>query len=93
MQEILDKSREHCRPRILVIINPGNPTGSVLKKDNIEKIIKFAKLNHLMIIADEVYQHNVYAGEFHSIKKVMCELGISVELTSLMSLSKGYTGK
>ena len=45
-----------------------------------------------MVIADEVYQHNIYAegAQFHSFKKVMSELGIQLELASCMSLSKGY---
>ena len=78
-----------------MVINPGNPTGSVLKKQNIEEILKFAAKHRLMVIADEVYQHNVYAegSAFHSAKKVLCELGLNIELASLMSASKGYMGE
>ncbi|XP_047027244.1 alanine aminotransferase 1-like [Helicoverpa zea] len=84
--------------RALVAINPGNPTGQVLKRENIEKIIKFAKENSLMIFADEVYQDNVYAkgSKFYSFKKVMTEMGApynTVELASFMSISKGYMGE
>ncbi len=39
---------------MLVVINPGNPTGQVLSRDNIEQVIKFAHDNHLFLIADEV---------------------------------------
>jgi len=41
--------------RALVVINPGNPTGNVLSKENIEEIIKICYDNELGIIADEVY--------------------------------------
>lgn len=41
--------------RALVVINPGNPTGNVLSKENIEEIIKICYDNELVIIADEVY--------------------------------------
>ena len=53
------------------MINPGNPTGQVLTRDNIESVIKFAYTEHLFIFADEVYQHNVYDenSAFHSFKK------------------------
>lgn len=80
---------------MLCVINPGNPTGSILSKNNIAEIIKFARRNNLMIIADEVYQHNIYAegAQFHSFKKVMSELGIQLELASCMSVSKGYMGE
>lgn len=61
MERSLNESKAHCRPRVLAVINPGNPTGAILKKENIVEIIKFARRNNLMIIADEVYQHNIYA--------------------------------
>ena len=43
-------------PRAIVVINPGNPTGNVLSKQNLEDVIKFAHRNKLFIFADEVYQ-------------------------------------
>ena len=43
-------------PRAIVIINPGNPTGNVLSKKNLEDVIKFAYKNKLFLFADEVYQ-------------------------------------
>ena len=77
--------------KAIVVINPGNPTGSVLTRENIVDIIKFAKENRLIIIADEVYQHNIWAegAKFYSFKKVMNEIGVQTELASLMSASKG----
>lgn len=59
-------------PRVLVVMNPGNPTGQVLHRDNIEDIIRFAYQERLLIFADEVYQDNVYVEgcKFHSFKKV-----------------------
>lgn len=49
-------------------------------------------------MADEVYQHNVYAegSAFHSFKKVLMEMGPEykdMELASFMSTSKGYMGE
>ncbi|XP_015786109.1 alanine aminotransferase 2 [Tetranychus urticae] len=95
LKRALDNDRSLCRPKAIVIINPGNPTGSVLNKENIKEIINFAKEEKLIIIADEVYQHNVYkeGAAFHSFKKVMHELGINLELASLMSSSKGFMGE
>ena len=43
-------------PRCLVVINPGNPTGQVLAESDVKDAIEFAKQNHLIILADEVYQ-------------------------------------
>lgn len=79
-----------------MVINPGNPTGAVLTKENIVQIIQFARNNNLLIIADEVYQHNIWkeGAEFHSFKKVLKENSVeNLELVSLMSASKGYMGE
>ena len=48
--------------RALVVINPGNPTGGVLGRENQDDIVRFCEKNKLVLIADEVYQTNVYAG-------------------------------
>lgn len=75
-----------------MVINPGNPTGAVLSEENIAEIVKFARRNNLLIVADEVYQHNIWkeGAEFHSFKKVMCKQNVELELASLMSASKGW---
>ncbi|XP_067651693.1 alanine aminotransferase 2-like [Haliotis asinina] len=98
LKRAISEARTQCQPRAIVIINPGNPTGQVLTRKNIEDIIKFAKEENLLLMADEVYQHNVYAenSEFHSFKKVLMEMGSpynEMEMASFMSTSKGYMGE
>ena len=79
------------------MINPGNPTGQVLSYDNIKEIIQFAKDEGLFLMADEVYQENVYreGAQFHSFKKVLHDMGMEddYQLASFHSCSKGYTGE
>lgn len=95
LESALDRNKEKCNPKAIVVINPGNPTGSVLTEQNIREIIKFAHKHQLMIIADEVYQHNIWkeGAKFHSFKRVMHDLGLKFELASMMSSSKGYMGE
>uniref|UniRef100_A0A8C2J305 Alanine aminotransferase 1 n=1 Tax=Cyprinus carpio TaxID=7962 RepID=A0A8C2J305_CYPCA len=94
LQRSLQAAREHCDPRVLCIINPGNPTGQVQSRQCIEDVIRFAVKENLFLMADEVYQDNVYAEgcEFHSFKKVLFEMGpeysSKVELASFHSTSK-----
>ena len=61
--------------RAMVVINPGNPTGQVLDRDNQELLVKFCKQEQLVLMADEVYQTNIYAAgkQFFSFKKVRLE--------------------
>jgi len=98
LERAIAESRDKCSPRCIVVINPGNPTGQVQSRENIEAVIKFAHKHKLFILADEVYQHNVYAEgcEFHSFKKVMKEMGspyADLQMASFMSISKGYMGE
>lgn len=98
LRRAINESRDYCDPRALVIINPGNPSGFVLSRDDIEDIVKFAYEENLFILADEVYQYNVYdsALQFYSFKKIMYEMGApydEMELASFMSGSKGYMGE
>jgi len=98
LERSIKEAKTRCKVRAIVIINPGNPTGQVLTRENIEAVVKFAQKEKLFIFADEVYQHNVYAegSKFHSFKKVMTEMGApysEMEVASFMSCSKGYMGE
>lgn len=99
LKRALTAARQHCNPRALCIINPGNPTGQVQSRQCIEDVIRFAKEESLFLMADEVYQDNVYADgcAFHSFKKVLFEMGpeysSTVELASFHSTSKCYMGE
>lgn len=86
------------RLKALVVINPGNPTGNILSEKNIEDIIKFCYEHKLVILADEVYQNNIYSTtkQFHSFKKVLNKLPKPYNQTILFSfnsVSKGYFGE
>lgn len=88
-------------PRGFTVINPGNPTGQVLSLENMKEIIRFCSKNKLLLLADEVYQANIYTerAPFHSFKKVLCEMIktekhlTDFELVSFHSTSKGYLGE
>lgn len=103
-RENLSKSVEQARAngvdvRALVIINPGNPTGQCLSEDNIRDIIDFCHKERIVLLADEVYQTNIYQPEhrpFHSFKKILSSMGPEYqeqELFSFHSTSKGMIGE
>ncbi|KAI0173805.1 pyridoxal phosphate-dependent transferase [Pestalotiopsis sp. NC0098] len=86
--------------RAIVIINPGNPTGASLSEADIRSVIDFAVQENLVIMADEVYQTNVFLGAFHSFREILLKLQKEnsdkykgVELASLHSISKGMVGE
>lgn len=51
---ITDKSKA------ILLANPGNPTGRVYTKDEMDRLVKVAKDHSLVIIADEVYREFNY---------------------------------
>ena len=51
------------KTKAICIINPGNPTGKVLTRDEMKLIVDIALAHDLFIIADEVYREFVYDGK------------------------------
>ncbi|CAL1294649.1 unnamed protein product [Larinioides sclopetarius] len=88
----------YCIPKAILVINPGNPTGSVLSRSNMEDIVLFAARRKLVLLADEAYQFNAFAQGwyFQSFKKTMMQMGPpynTLELVSFMSGSAGILGE
>src|SRR5918997_1957007 len=54
--------------KMIVLNYPNNPTGKVLDKQTIEKIVSIAKDHGLYLLSDEVYADYVF-GEFSSIRR------------------------
>ena len=82
------------KTRALVIINPGNPSGANLDDATLEAVVRFAHEKKLVLMADEVYQENVFTDHpFKSLSRVVRELNLPVEITSMHSLSKGFLGE
>jgi aspartate/methionine/tyrosine aminotransferase len=82
--------------KAICVINPGNPTGAVLDAENVEMVVDFARAHGLSILADEVYQENVYLPKdrFTSFAKVLeAKQARDVSLFSFHSCSKGYLGE
>ena len=70
-----------------------------MKKEDLQKVIKLCHQYSIAIVADEVYQQNIYreGTEFVSVRKALHDLGepyaSSVELISCNSISKGMLGE
>jgi len=101
MKDALAKARaDGIDVRAVVVINPGNPTGASLSEEDIHTVLKLAATENLVVMADEVYQTNVFIGKFTSFKKCLRDLQKSeggtydgIELVSMHSISKGMVGE
>ena len=95
-QSLAEAKAQGTRVKAICVINPGNPTGAVLDEDNIGMILDFAQAHGLSVLADEVYQENIYlAGDsFTSFAKVLHQKDLrDVSLFSFHSCSKGFLGE
>jgi methionine transaminase len=54
-----------ARTRLIVINTPHNPTGSVLRIDDLNALAAIVDGSDILILSDEVYEHMVYDGQRH----------------------------
>mmetsp|Transcript_15356 Transcript_15356/g.34413 ORF Transcript_15356/g.34413 Transcript_15356/m.34413 type:complete len:368 (-) Transcript_15356:100-1203(-) len=98
-RSLADAKKKGIKVNSFVLINPGNPTGQVLSKKAVQDICKFCAKHNLVLLADEVYQVNVYNEEdsFYSCKRAAHDCGLledgSLEMASFHSVSKGLYGE
>lgn len=51
------------RPRVLLLCNPVNPTGTLYSRSSLEICLDWAQNNGLHVISDEVYANSLFPGE------------------------------
>jgi methionine transaminase len=55
----------NSRTRLLIINTPHNPTGTILRKEDIQQLTALLKDTNILLISDEVYEHIIFDGEPH----------------------------
>jgi len=78
------------KTKAILICNPGNPTGYVYSKEELEKLAEIVKKHDLFLIADEVYREFIYDQEVkhHS---VLSGFGLEEHGIIIDSVSKRYS--
>jgi len=77
------------KTKAILICNPGNPTGYLYSKEEIQKLATIVKKHDLFLIADEVYREFTYDGLEHY--SVMQEDGLEQHTIMIDSVSKRYS--
>ena len=56
------------RTKAFLFSSPSNPTGSVYTREELEALAEvFRPYPNIVIISDEIYEYNIFSGDFHSI--------------------------
>ncbi|GAA4931946.1 pyridoxal phosphate-dependent aminotransferase [Algibacter agarivorans] len=77
------------KTKAILICNPGNPTGYLYSKQEIQKLAAIVKKHDLFLLADEVYREFVYDGNTHY--SIMQEEGLEDYAIMIDSVSKRYS--
>jgi len=75
------------RTRAIVIVNPNNPTGALYPEDLLRELVEIARLNQLIVYADEIYDKTLYDGATHT---AIASLADDLLFVTFNGLSKNY---
>lgn len=77
------------KTKAILICNPGNPTGYLYSKEEIDQLAAIVKKHDLFLIADEVYREFAYDGLIHH--SILSVPGIEENAIVIDSVSKRYS--
>jgi aspartate aminotransferase len=77
------------KTKAILICNPGNPTGYLYSKEEIQQLSAIVKKHNLFLIADEVYREFAYDGIEHY--SILQEEGLKDNAIIIDSVSKRYS--
>ena len=77
------------KTKAILICNPGNPTGYLYSKSEIQQLASLVKKHDLFLISDEVYREFTYDGLEHY--SIMQEEGLESNAILIDSVSKRYS--
>jgi len=76
------------KTKAILIPSPNNPTGSVMRKKDLERVADLAIENDLLIISDELYEELIYDDERHY--SIGSFNGMEDRTVTLNGFSKAY---
>ena len=77
------------KTKAIIICNPGNPTGYLYSKDELDQLSELVKKHDLFLIADEVYREFAYDGLQHN--SVLNQREIDEHTIMIDSVSKRFS--
>ncbi len=82
------KKRITPRTRMLCINTPQNPTGTILRAEDMLKINEILRGTDVILMSDEVYEHLIFDGEKHA--STLCFPELYARTLAVYSFGKTY---
>jgi aspartate aminotransferase len=77
------------RTKMLVLVNPANPTGRVYSREELTELAELAIRHDLLVVTDEVYEQILFDGAEHI--SVASLPGMAARTISLFAFTKAYS--
>ena len=77
------------RTKMVILNTPGNPTGSVYTREELEKIVEVAAEEDILILSDEIYEKLIYDGTSHVSVASLSDVAYKLTIT-VNGFSKAY---
>ena len=83
--------QKHITPRTkaLILPYPGNPTGAIMERSDLEAIAAVLRKTDIMVISDEIYSELTYTGDRHV--SISCIDGMKERTVVVNGFSKTYS--
>ncbi|MEY5024485.1 MAG: hypothetical protein RLZZ244_13 [Verrucomicrobiota bacterium] len=78
------------RTKMVIINSPGNPTGSVYTREELEAIVEIAQTEDIFILSDEIYEKLTYDGAQHVSVASLSPTAYNLTIT-INGFSKAYS--
>lgn len=76
------------RTKMIMVNTPHNPTGSVLKRSDLEQLERIALKHNLIVLSDEVYERLIYDDQVH--QSVLTLPGLASQSLAIFSFGKTF---
>lgn len=82
------KSKISPKTVMIMLNTPGNPTGTILEKSDLDALWEIVKNTNIYILSDEVYQHIIFDGNKHI--SALCDERFTNRTFAISSFGKTY---
>lgn len=83
------ESKITSRTKMLVLVDPSNPTGGVFSRETLDRLADTARKHDLLVLSDEIYERLVYDGVEHV--SIASLPGMKERTITLGGMSKAYS--